>query len=432
MIDAHETPDHSPYDARVSDGRLLQINVSPGGVPKLPVPEARVGRLGIEGDRQRGVTVHGGPHRAVSLLGIEAIRRVAAEGHPIGPGTTGENLTTEGLDVSALPVGTRLAIGDEVVLELASPTTPCRTIRHSFRDLRFGRLSIDAHPTDSRMYARVLRGGRVRPGDPIRLTPPADDTAERFLDVKRIDRAERASSLALWRAAQAAGVLLEILDDGELAGAASADLPGPLFNQALGFAHLPQLVDRAVDLFRNAGTVGWAWADEPPWPGAIADTTAAYLAGPVAPGTDGGRRPDGVVVRELARDETGAWAGLVALASVLPEAVGRAFAALEPQLARAAHHHRFVAELDGRAVAAASLHTHHGVGWLRAASVDPGYRGRGIQSALIAARIEAARRRGCELVGSSADLGGTSARNLERAGLRTVAVRSRYRIEPAA
>lgn len=69
----------------MNDPRLLQVNVSPGGVPKLPVPSARVTTLGVEGDRQADATVHGGPHRAVSILAIEAIRRVAAEGHPIAP-----------------------------------------------------------------------------------------------------------------------------------------------------------------------------------------------------------------------------------------------------------------------------------------------------------------------------------------------------------
>ena len=89
----------------MSGGRLVQVNVSDGGVPKLPVPTARVTRAGVEGDRQNEATVHGGPHRAVSLLGIEAIGRVAAEGNPIGPGTTGENLTVAGFDVSLLPLG---------------------------------------------------------------------------------------------------------------------------------------------------------------------------------------------------------------------------------------------------------------------------------------------------------------------------------------
>jgi len=189
----------------MKDGRLLQVNVSDGGVPKVPMPAARINIDGVEGDRQRADTVHGGPHRAVSILGIEAIRRVAAEGHPIAPGTTGENLTIEGFDVSTLAIGTRLAIGDEVIVEISKPTNPCRTIRHSFTDRRFGRLSIQAHPADSRMYARVLHEGTVRPGDGIRLTPPENDDAERLLIGGRLDAAERESAVAFWAAGIGAG-----------------------------------------------------------------------------------------------------------------------------------------------------------------------------------------------------------------------------------
>lgn len=416
---------------RMTDGRLLQVNVSPGGVPKLPVPRARITRLGVEGDRQRDVTEHGGPHRAVCLLGIEAIRRVAAEGHPIAPGTTGENLTVEGFDVSLLPVGTRLSIGDEVELELASSTTPCRTIRHSFSDRRFSRLSVQTHPADSRMYARVVREGTVRPGDPIRISPPPDDSAERHVMAKRIDRAERASNLAIWQAAVDAGQPVEILEDGELAGAVASDLPGPAFNHALGFAGLPHLVDRGIELYRSRATTGWIWTEDPPWSGAVADADATYLAAPVGAAVDGRPTPE-IVVRELPPDETGPWAELVALASGLSDPLRHAFAALEPHLARAPHHHRFLAEIDGRAVGAASLHVSHGVGWLRAASVDPAARGRGVHTAMIGARIDAARRRGCELVGAQAEVSGTSARNLERAGLIPVATRWRYRVDATA
>src|SRR5687768_18536145 len=106
-------------------GRVLSVNVSPGGVPKLPVSEARVTQGGVEGDRQRETTVHGGPTRAVSLLAIETIERVQADGHPIEPGSTGENLTTAGIEVGRLPAGTRLLIGDDpartVELELSLP-----------------------------------------------------------------------------------------------------------------------------------------------------------------------------------------------------------------------------------------------------------------------------------------------------------------------
>lgn len=414
----------------MADGRLLQVNVSAGGVPKRPVHAARVSRLGVEGDRQAAATVHGGPHRAVSILGIEAIRRVAAEGHPIGPGTVGENLTTEGFDVSSLPVGTRLAIGDEVVLELSRAADPCRTIRHSFTDRRFGRLAVGAHPADSRMYARVMREGVVRPGDPIRLEKPVDDRAALQQLADRLDRAERSSSLVVWQAAAAGGADLAIVDDGDIAMCAAPALPGPMFNLAFGFAGLPHLAEMAVEHFRRHGVVGWIWgdADAPPKAGSTADATALYAAGSTA-GTAGELvEVDGVVVRELARDEIGAWSDVIVRAAELEPPVAAAWRALEPHLALRPHDHRYVAEIDGTPVGTGLLHAHHHVGWLRAGTVLPSHRGRGIQRALIAGRIDHARRLGCDLVGASANDGGPSARNVERAGMRTVAVRSRYPI----
>lgn len=413
----------------MSDGRLLRVNVSNGGVPKLPVDAARITTYGVEGDRQASETVHGGPHRAVAILGMEAIRRVAAEGHPIGPGTTGENLTTEGFDVSLLRPGTRLAIGEDVVLEISQPTNPCRTIRHSFSDLRFGRLSMKVHPADSRMYARVVREGVVRPGDPIRLEAPVGEAAERFEIEDRLDQAERASALAFWGAAIAAGHEVEVLDDGEIAAAASATLPGPVFNSAFGFAHLPNLVDRAVAHFQTNGVTGWVLADDAPWPDAIVDSTLARYA--IDADADSATL-DGVGIRELPRTEIGPWAEVIIAASDLPTPVAAAWRDLESHLALVAHHHRFVAEVDGLAVGAGSLHLHHQLGWLRAGSVLASHRGRGIQRALIAHRAAHARRLGADLVAASAVEGGASAANLERLGFRRVGTRRSYRVEPAA
>src|SRR4029078_2107424 len=95
--------------------RVLQVNVSPGGLPKLPVDQAWVGRLGLDGDGHNAQTVHGGPYRAVCLCGIEAIERLQAEGHPVGAGGVGENLTTTGIEWSLLPVGTAVRIGAKVL-----------------------------------------------------------------------------------------------------------------------------------------------------------------------------------------------------------------------------------------------------------------------------------------------------------------------------
>src|SRR5262249_53239164 len=146
-------------------GRVLQVNTSRGGVPKLPVAEARVDRLGLFGDKHHDNLHHGGPLAAVSLLGIEVIRRIAAEGHPIAPGTAGENVTTEGIEWGALPIGTHVAIGPELIIELTKHVSPCKTIAHNFSDERFVRLSSKLYPLDTRLYASVVREGTIHPGD---------------------------------------------------------------------------------------------------------------------------------------------------------------------------------------------------------------------------------------------------------------------------
>lgn len=153
----------------MSHGKVIQVSVNPeGGVPKHPVRSARLHQGGVEGDRQRNLKFHGGPDRAVCLFSLEQIQRLRAEGHPIAPGTTGENLTLEGLDWDRLAPGMRLRVG-EAVLELASYTAPCKQIRASFVEEEFTRISQKLHPGWSRLYARVLEEGVVKPGDAVTL-----------------------------------------------------------------------------------------------------------------------------------------------------------------------------------------------------------------------------------------------------------------------
>jgi MOSC domain-containing protein YiiM len=139
-------------------------------VPKEPRPSARVETEGVEGDRQRDRRYHGGPDRAVSLYSLERVQALQAEGHPIAPGTTGENLTIGGLDWSAVGPGGRVGVG-EVLLEVTKPAHPCKTITGSFRGGDFSRISEKLHPGWSRFYARVLRVGTVRVGDPVVWSP---------------------------------------------------------------------------------------------------------------------------------------------------------------------------------------------------------------------------------------------------------------------
>ena len=150
-------------------GRIVQINVADGGVPKLPVMSARVSRGGVAGDRQRHLLYHGGPDRAVCCLALEVIERLRAEGHSIYPGSTGENLTLAGLDWPRVRPGARLRFAGGVELEVTSFTSPCGNIRSSFRGGEIERLSEKVHPGESRVYCRVLSEGDLRTGESVRL-----------------------------------------------------------------------------------------------------------------------------------------------------------------------------------------------------------------------------------------------------------------------
>jgi len=150
-------------------GRIFQLNCSDGGVPKLAVREAVLTADGLAGDRQRDLRYHGGPQRALCLYALERVLELQGEGHPIFPGSVGENVTTVGLDWSRLEPGARLALGDEAVVEITSYTAPCKNIAASFRDGDFKRISQKMRPGDSRLYARVLRPGRLVVGQEVRL-----------------------------------------------------------------------------------------------------------------------------------------------------------------------------------------------------------------------------------------------------------------------
>lgn len=153
-------------------GAIRSINLSPGGVPKRAVTDAQVTLSRIVGDAQNDTKHHGGPEKAVCLYSLECIQALQREGHPIEVGTAGENLTVEGINWDRVVPGARFRCGDEVELEVASFTNPCKTIKGSFIDGRFRRISHLFHPGWSRVYARVLTEGKIRVGDRIRLVPP--------------------------------------------------------------------------------------------------------------------------------------------------------------------------------------------------------------------------------------------------------------------
>src|SRR6202165_5554916 len=108
-------------------GSVLQVSISPGGIPKRPIPEAVVTVEGIRGDRWAHPDIHGGPNQALLLITSEGIEELIAQGHPLFPGALGENLTITGLDRRQMRVGQRYRVG-EVFLDLTKLRAPCATL----------------------------------------------------------------------------------------------------------------------------------------------------------------------------------------------------------------------------------------------------------------------------------------------------------------
>lgn len=162
-------------------GRILQINTSPGGVPKHPVAECRVTPLGLAGDQCAHPNIHGGPRQAILLIAREVIDQLAAAGYPITYGSLGENFTVEGLDHRYWRAGQRYRVGSEVIIELTKPRGPCRTLDIYGDNLKreiFDKKVKEGDPSSphwgkSGFYASVIQGGPVLPGAPVFLLDQA-------------------------------------------------------------------------------------------------------------------------------------------------------------------------------------------------------------------------------------------------------------------
>ncbi len=102
-------------------------------------------------------------HRQVSLLAIESINKMRSLGFDIGPGDFAENLTSEGIDLVSLPIGTRLSIGKEAILEVTQIGKEC----HS--GCAILRLTGKCIMPKEGVFAKIIRGGLVKDGDQIRI-----------------------------------------------------------------------------------------------------------------------------------------------------------------------------------------------------------------------------------------------------------------------
>jgi MOSC domain-containing protein YiiM len=132
------------------------------GTKKTPVAEVIIKEdHGVVGDAHADCQTH----RQVSLLAIESIDKMRSKGFDfLQPGDFAENITTKGIDLASLPIGTRLTVGKEVILEMTQIGKECHAacaIRQQVGDCIMPREGI---------FARVIRGGHVRAGDSIKIT----------------------------------------------------------------------------------------------------------------------------------------------------------------------------------------------------------------------------------------------------------------------
>jgi len=146
-------------------GRIKAISISKErGTQKVNVPKAELQvNFGIIGD------AHGGHwDRQISLLGIECIDKIDTKGLDISPGDFAENITTEGIDLGALTIGSRARFGIDVELEITKFGKTCHG-----RCQIYEQIGDCIMPRDG-VFARVTRGGFIHVGDVIEVLEDGD------------------------------------------------------------------------------------------------------------------------------------------------------------------------------------------------------------------------------------------------------------------
>lgn len=182
--------------AAFQGGQVLAVARSGSYTFSKPlVPEVRlIEGLGVEGDIHQGVTVK---HRSriardpskpnlrqVHLIHAELFDELAAMGFSVAPGQIGENVTTRGVDLLALPAGTLLHLGATAIVEVTGLRNPCVQLDKFQKGLMAATLDKDAGGNLIRkagVMSVVRAGGFVRPGDQIRAVLPAEP--RRNLDI---------------------------------------------------------------------------------------------------------------------------------------------------------------------------------------------------------------------------------------------------------
>jgi len=140
---------------------IISINISDKkGVRKKPVDAVVLKEnFGIENDAHAS----GEWHRQVSLLAIESIQKMQEKGLDVGPGDFAENITTQGIDLVSLPIGTRMMIGEDAEAEVSQIGKVCHNrcaIYHQAGDCVMPKEGI---------FVKVLKGGTIKKGDEIKV-----------------------------------------------------------------------------------------------------------------------------------------------------------------------------------------------------------------------------------------------------------------------
>ena len=150
----------------LSTGKVLSVNIGTKvGCKKDPVGECRlIVDSGIEGDAHAGLL----PNRQVSLLATESIEKIRNKGLDIHYGDFAENLTTEGIVLHLLPLGTKLKIGKDVLMEVSQIGKVCHD-----RCAIFNTIGDCVMPREG-IFVRVLTDGVIRVGDEISLVSLQD------------------------------------------------------------------------------------------------------------------------------------------------------------------------------------------------------------------------------------------------------------------
>lgn len=143
-------------------GKIVSVNISnKKGIRKTPVSDASVvENKGIAGDAHASSEWH----RQVSLLAIESIKKMQDIGLDVKPGDFAENITTEGIDLLSIPIGTRMRIGSEVIGEVSQIGKECHD-----RCAIYYQAGDCVMPKEG-IFIRVMKGGLIKVGDEIIVT----------------------------------------------------------------------------------------------------------------------------------------------------------------------------------------------------------------------------------------------------------------------